>query len=209
MIVARILRQNVVQRVHGHLNTGTLNGTNSLATNASGLDVFSTLSINQAGTYTLTATGGGVTAYSQTFVISAAAPATLAYTSAPVSTTAGLTFATVAVNVVDKFNNPVPNVVVSVISEVLKTSEISTLNGTTSVSSDATGTASFVTLSMTKAGTYTLTASATSVTSIVSGSFTISPAASSQLLFTTEPKSAAAGTALNVAVEALDSFGNT
>ena len=183
--------------------SGTLNGTTALATSASGLALFNNLSINQAGAYTITATSGTATAVSQSFVISPAAAATLAWTIAPVSTTAGTTFATVAVNVTDKFNNPVPNVTVRL------TPSAGTLNGTTSVNTVATGTASFATLSMTKAGTYTLTASATGVTSIVSGSFTISPAAASQLLFTTQPKSAAAGTALNVAVEALDSFGNT
>ncbi len=186
--------------------SGTLNGTTSLATNSSGLDVFSTLSIDQVGTYTLTAMGGGVTASSQAFVISAAAPATLVFTSAPVSTTAGVTFSTVAVNVTDKFSNPVSNVTVK-LTAAANTS--GSLNGTTSVNTDAAGTASFVTLSMTRAGTYALTASVTGATSIASGSFTIAPAAPAQLLFTTQPKGATAGTALNVAVEALDSFGNT
>ena len=116
-----------------------------------------------------------------------------------------MTFATVAVNVTDKFSNPVPNVTVKLTAAA---NTAGSLSGTTSVTSDATGTASFATLSMTKAGTYTLTASATGLTSIVSSSFTISPAAASQLTFATQPKNAAAGTALTVAVEALDSFGN-
>ncbi len=184
------------------ISSSSLNGTTSTAAGSTGLALFNNLSIDLAGAYTITATSGTVTVKSQSFIISPATASTLAWTSAPVSTTAGLTFATVAVKVTDTFGNPVPNVTVKV------TPAASTLGGTTSVASDAAGTASFATLSMTKAGSYTLTATATGMASIVSGSFTIAPAAPAQLLFTTQPKNVAAGAALNVAVEVLDSFAN-
>ncbi len=181
---------------------GTLKGSTPLTTGAAGLAVFSDLSIDQTGTYTITATSGTVTANSQSFIVSPAAAATLAFTAVPVSTTAGATLATVSVSVTDKFGNPVPNVAVTL------TPSAGTLTGTTSVTSNPTGTASFTTLSLKTVGTYTLTASATGLTSIVSGSFTISPALASKLTFVTQPRNVAAGAQQSVAVEALDSFGN-
>ncbi len=185
------------------LTSGTLNGTTPLSTSA-GLAVFSDLSINLVGTYTLKATSGTITTTSTTFTISPAAAATLAYAPGPTgTTTAGKTLAAVNVKVTDQFNNLVPNVAVTL------TPSASTLGGAASVLSNAAGIASFTTLSMTTAGTYTLTASATGPASMVSGTFIIAPAAATQLLFTTEPANVIAGNALPVAIEALDSFGNT
>ncbi len=187
--------------------TGALKGTTPLTTNASGLAVYSDLSINQIGTYTLSAASGTITAASQSFILSPAAAAQLAYTIGPVGTTAGLTLATVALAVTDKFNNPVPNVVVTLTS-TLGANTPGTLSGTTSILSNATGVAAFSTLSIKTAGTYTLTASATGLASVVSGSFTIAPAGATKLSFVAQPRSVIAGAVQTVSVQALDPFGN-
>ncbi len=185
------------------ISSGALKGTPTATTNASGLATFSGLSDTTAGTCTLTAASGTATTLSSQFIITPAAAAKLTFTAEPPASIVANTFFSAAVQVTDAYGNSVPSFSVKL------TPSASILSGSTSVASGATGTATFATLSMTKAGTYTLTASATGLTSIVSSSFIISPAAPSQLLFTTQPKSATAGTSVNVAVEALDAFGNT
>jgi hypothetical protein len=73
------------------------------------------------------------------------------------------------------------------------------------------GVATFSALSLDKVGTgYTLQASATSLSSATSSAFNITPAALSNLAFTTQPVNVTAGTAFpTVVVTARDAFGNT
>src|SRR5439155_1983029 len=85
---------NNVQRVSVTLalqsGTGTLNGTTTRVTDASGVATFNDLSINLAGAKTLRASGGSLSPVtSSTFTISAAAATKLVFTVSPAGANAG------------------------------------------------------------------------------------------------------------------------
>ena len=190
------------QAVNLSVSSGTLNGTLTATTNASGLATFSGLSDNTAGTYTLTATAGTATGLSSSFTIGTAGLASLAFTTGPVSITAGNAVGPVVVKAVDPFGNVLPGTVVSL------SISSGTLTGTLTATASASGLATFAGLSDTTAGTYTLTATSGTVTTL-SSQFIIAPAAASKLTFTTEPPaSITANSAFAAAVQVTDSYGN-
>ena len=95
--------------------SGTLSGTVTQLTNASGLATFNNLSVNLVGTKSLQAASSGLTsATSNTFVISAAAASKVAFISQPTDTTAGNNIASVTVQLQDVFGNSVSTSNVSV-----------------------------------------------------------------------------------------------
>ncbi len=83
-----------------------------------------------------------------------------------------------------------------------------TLNGTASVNASS-GVATFSNLSIDQAGNFTLAASDGSLTTVTTGSFAISPAAATQLVFTTGPVGATAGNLAGIVATVEDQFGNT
>lgn len=140
--------------------TGTLSGTTTQVTDASGLATFPGLSVNLAGTKTLSAASGALgAATSSSFIVSPAAAATLAISGgnpqhAPISTAFGLPL---LATVTDAFGNAVPGVLVtftapgSGASAVVSGSPAMTnAGGVASVTASANGTA----------GSYVVTASA-------------------------------------------------
>ncbi|HEX9506260.1 MAG TPA: Ig-like domain-containing protein, partial [Acidimicrobiia bacterium] len=140
---------------------GTLSGTTTRSTTASGVASFADLSIDKAGTgYTLhgtvPSTPSAVTANSTAFDITAAAPATAAFTVQPTTTTAGVHITpAVEVTVKDAFANLVPGASVTVSIGTNPASGV--LSGTLTRSTSAAGIAAFADLSINKAGTgYTL-----------------------------------------------------
>src|SRR5205807_2355535 len=83
-----------------------------------------------------------------------------------------------------------------------------TFAGTTTVAAQN-GVANFTGLSIAQAGTgYTLAATSGTFAGIVSGSFNVSPAAASRLVFTLQPGNTTAGNTFNTTVTALDPLGN-
>src|SRR5439155_1374912 len=112
----------------------------------------------------------------------------------------------VTVHVTDSFSNNVPGVSVTMTIN----SGTGTLSGTTVLSSDGSGIATFSNLSINLSGGKTLKAASGALTPAISSSFSISPAAASQLVFTQQPSDATAGVAISPAVKvrATDSFGN-
>ena len=198
-------------------NTGTagatLSGTKTL-TPTNGQAVFSNLSIDSAGTgYTLTATAAGLTGgTSSTFAITPGTVTKLAFTVSPVTTTAGQAIPTISVNAQDALGNTDPgytaDVVVAITGGSGKTG--AHLSGTLTHAAVA-GVAGFPSLSIDSAGTgYTLTATSGSLTDAVSASFNIDAGPVTQLLFTQQPSSAQAGSAISPAVMlvAKDAIGN-
>ncbi len=182
---------------------GTLTGPTAATTGALGQATY-TLAGTSAGTYVLTATqtAGTVSTASKPFVIAPAALAALSFVQEPGNVLAGATLNAVAVLATDKFGNAVPG------TKITLTPSAGALAGTTSVTTDATGTATFTTLSLAKPGTYTLTAR-TGTLSALSTSFVVSPGAVAKLSFTTEPVSTTAGSIMKpVVVKASDQFGN-
>ncbi|HEU0010069.1 MAG TPA: hypothetical protein VFT34_09670, partial [Verrucomicrobiae bacterium] len=190
--------------------TGTLSGTTAQSTDGSGVATFADLSINLAGSKTLTATSGAATPMgSDPFAISPAGASQLAVVQQPTNATAGAVIAPpVTVQVQDSFGNNLPNGGVA-IAMALATG-MGTLSGTTSRNTDATGLAAFDNLSINLSGSKNLTASSAGLSSALSSAFTISPAAASQLAFAQQPSDAAAGAAITPAVQVhvTDSFGN-
>lgn len=191
----------------------TLSGTKTV-TPTNGVATFSNLSVDSAGTgYTLRATATSLgDATSGTFAITAGTATKLAFTVNPVTTVAGQAIPTVTVRAQDALGNTDPayatNIGVAITSGSGKTGAV--LSGTAS-QTPATGVANFSGLSIDSAGTaYTLTATSGSLTAGVSAAFNIDAGTVTQLIFTVQPTSAAAGSTItpNVTVVAKDAIGN-
>jgi CSLREA domain-containing protein len=189
-------------------SAGTLNGTTTLTTDSSGVATFSNLSLNTAGSYTLTASSGPVSRESDSFTISAAAAATLEFIQEPTNVTAGATInPAVNVRVVDAFGNVVTGDNSTEVTLALDPT--ATLNGTTTATV-VNGVATFNDLSINTAGSYTLSATGTGLTGDTSASFTVNAGAAAALEFVQEPTNVTAGDTLNpaVTVRVVDVFGN-
>src|SRR5439155_529282 len=196
---------------------GTLSGSTTVAAVA-GIATFPALSVNKSGSgYALTATASGLSgATSATFGITPGPPTQLAFTVQPSGTAAGASI-TPALQIVarDAQGNTVPSFT-GVVTLALETNPAGgTLSGTTSVATVA-GVATFSNLSIDKSGSvktgtgYTLSATAAGLTGVTSEPFDITPGAATQLVFSIQPRAAAAGAhiAPPVEVTALDVSGN-
>ncbi|MFI5712179.1 hypothetical protein [Kribbella sp. NPDC051620] len=157
---------------------------------------------------------------SAAIVLSAGAPAQLAYTTAPPATgTSGSPLATFRVSVKDAVGNTITTGAGS--TDTITLSIASGPAGGTIDSAPATytnvaaaaGVAAFSGVFFTTGGTYTLTATDTSrtgITTATSGSIVISVPAGSKLAFAQGPSSASAGSAISpaITVQVQDSSGN-
>jgi hypothetical protein len=194
---------------------GTLSGTQAVAA-VSGVAVFSTLSIDKAGSgYTLQVTASGVSAaMSGGFDITASSPTMLVFTAQPSTEAAGAPITpAIQVTARDAFGNTATgflnNVTVAITGGTGTPGAV--LSGTRSVGAVA-GVATFSTLSIDKSGAgYTLTATASGLTGAISTAFTINPGPAARLGFTVQPSSMTAGVTIAPAVRvaAQDAFGNT
>jgi hypothetical protein len=188
------------------------NGTTSVtAPVVNGVAVFDSLVINAAGSYSLTATDGSLSgAASGSFTVSPAAASKLVFLGQPSNSTAGATISpAVSVAVKDAFGNTITGDASAV---TLTLSHGAFANGTTSVTASAVnGVATFSSLVINAAGSYTLTASDRNLTAAVSSTFTINPGAAVKLAFLQQPTNTVAGTAISPAVSVAveDIFGNT
>ncbi len=198
---------------------GTLSGATSVAVVA-GVATFSTLSVDRVGSgYALSAAAPGLSSTtSATFAVTAAAATQLASAVQPSTTSAGAGLQpAVQVTVQDALGNAVPGFTgqVSVAITVGTGRGGATLFGIKTVTPVA-GIATFSNLSIDKSGTvkngtgYTLSAMAAGLTGATSDPFDITPGAATQLVFSIQPRAAAAGAhiAPPVEVTALDVAGN-
>src|SRR5207247_8560481 len=135
----------------------------------------------------------------------------LAFTVQPSNTLAGPAMSpSVSVTALHPAGNPVPSFTGSVTVALGNNSGGSTLSGTTTVAA-VNGVATFVDLSLNKAGTgYTLTASASGFAPVTSTPFDIIPGTATRLAFTQQPSTTVAGAAISPAVQvtALDAAGD-
>lgn len=188
----------------GSFATGS---TTVTANTTGGISTFSGLIINTAGNYTLTVSVGSLTGPSFNLTINPAAAKQPVWQTPPAATAvAGNTLSPILVTVDDAFGNQITGSA----SVTMKITGGKFANGSTSVTVSASGgVATFDSLVINAAGTYTLTASVGSMNTSASN-LTVSPAAASKLVWKTAPSiTAVAGTTLNsvlVAVE--DTFGN-
>src|SRR5207244_1134671 len=182
---------------------GTLTGTTTVPA-AHGVATFSTLSIDKIGTgYQLGASATSLAgAISAAFNITPAAATQLVFGQQPTGATAGVAISpAITVRALDGSGNVATGFTGTVIIAIANNAGGGTLAGTTAVAAVA-GVATFSNLSINKAGSgYTLSAAANGVTETTSTGFTISPAAVSQLAFTVEPSSTAAGASITPAVQ--------
>jgi hypothetical protein len=181
---------------------GGLFGTFTAITNSSGIAIFSNLILHTVGGYRLTASVGSVkTAASSAFTITAAAVASLVFVQPPTSSLAGVAISpAVTVKALDAFGNVVVNTTIT----ISRASGSGTLFGTLTATTNASGIATFSTLSLRKSGNCTLLATDGSVKSAASSVFTVSAAAPAKLIFTTIPTSQSN----TVKVSVVDAFGN-
>jgi parallel beta-helix repeat protein/predicted outer membrane repeat protein len=190
---------------------GSLNGTLTVAA-SSGVATFNSLSLNTAGTYTLHAVDGTeniAAATSGSFTVNQSGASQLVFAARSGNATAGVTISPAfVVDVEDQFGNIISDsdsITISVATGP------GSLHGTLTAAA-INGVATFNSLSLNTAGVYTLHAvdGTENITAATSGSFTVNPAAASQLTFVTTPTTATAGAAISPAfvVDVEDAFGN-
>ena len=176
------------------------------STAVNGVATFSTLAIDTADTYTLTASASGLTSStSSPITIAPASPAELMIPLAPGTTTAGTVWNALAVDVEDQYGNLATSATDSVTVALTSGSFAS---GSTLTVNAVDGVATFSNLEMTKPGSYTLVAKDGSFQTTTS--FTVNPGAASQLVVGQLPSTVTAGQNLSPAftVTEEDAFGN-
>ena len=177
-----------------------------------GVATFDALRIERAGTgYTLRATSGDLTeATSNTFDISPAAAAALAFTAQPTNGVAGAALApTVEVTIRDAFGNTASSTDEVTLALVGGASGV-VLNGTTTVAAEN-GVARFPSINVRRVGSgYSLRATSSTLTEAASSTFSITAAEAAKLVFSRQPSNGTAGVALAPAaqVSILDAFDN-
>src|SRR5216117_359442 len=190
----------------------TLSGTTTV-TAVNGVASFGDLSANKTGTgYWLRATATGLsTATSSVFAINPGAAIQLVFGQQPGTTVANrLITPAVKVRALDAFGNLATGFTDAVGIALGNDPGGATLSGTTPLAAVA-GVASFFDLSLNRTGTgYTLTASANAFAPVFSTAFDITPGTATQLAFTVQPSTTAAGVTISPAVQvtALDPAGN-
>jgi hypothetical protein len=207
---------NVTLVITGGTGTAgaTLSGTQTVAA-VGGIATFTDLNIDRSGTgYTLTASASGLTGtVSAPFDISAGTVAALLFTVPPSDAVAGEAISPpVQVTAQDALGNTVSGFTGDVTVAITAGTGTggATLSGTKTVAA-VSGVATFSDLSIDKRGAdYRLTATGDGLTPDTSPLFAISAAAATQLDFTVQPTTTAAGAIITPAVEvtAEDAFGN-
>ena len=180
---------------------------------ASGVASFSGCKIDKVGTYTLTASSGGLTsATSSAFNITVGVASRLAFSQQPSSSSGGTAFATQPrVTIQDAGGNTVTGSSVSVALVIGTNPSAGALSGTTSVAA-ASGVVTFSGLSIDKAGNgYTLTASSGGLTSATSSAFNITVGVATRLAITSSAVSGSASATASlgsITVQRQDAGGN-
>lgn len=197
----------VVMTIASGPGGAVLGGTTTVAA-VGGVATFNNLTLSAAGAYTLTASDGLYTPVtSASFTITAPAANRLAFAQQPLSTTTTSVLAPVVVNIQNSGGTLLTGDTSSVTLAIATGPNGATLGGTTTIAAVG-GVATFNTLTLTTAGTYTLTATDGADTSATSTSFTISVPGVNKLAFATQPQSATTSTTLAaVKVDVEDSSG--
>jgi PKD repeat protein len=209
--------QPITLAINSGPDGGVLLGANNPVTTVNGVAAFTNLEIDDAGVYTLTATGSTVSTHpgmvvSGTFNVAAGAATQLAFTTTPADCTAGSAFGTQpVVTLEDAYGNTVTGTAQNVTLSIF-TGPSHVLSGTNFMAVTD-GVAEFTDLEIDTAGTYTLTATGSTVMTSAPGAltspFSVTPAAANTLVVTSFPSPTDEGIAHNVTVTAMDGYGNT
>jgi hypothetical protein len=193
-----VSQANVVVTAAIASGTGTLGGTLTARTNASGVATFTGLTISGLGAHTLRFSAPGLgQATSSAITVNPGAASKLTITTQPSSTVQnGVALAqNPVIQVRDAGNNAIAQAGVVVTAAI--GSGGGALSGTTTATTDASGVATFTNLVITgTAGARTLSFSAPSLTSITSSSINVTAGAASQIAITTQPSTAASSGAV-------------
>jgi hypothetical protein len=187
---------NVTVAVSNNPGGASLSGTVTVAA-VGGQATFSNLSLDKFGNgYTLQATAASLTpATSAAFNVTSGPATQLVFTVEPVTTPSGSAITPpVVVSAEDGLGNAVPlsgSVTVSINTGPVG----AVLTGTLSVTAAA-GVATFSNLMLDLTGTYTLRAHATGLSDAISTSFDVTTGLSRQTVFTTQPSTVTAGSAI-------------
>jgi hypothetical protein len=177
-----------------------------------GVATFAGCNIDKAGSYTLTATDGALTATtSGTLTITVGVATKLGFTTQPSGAVAGVVFGTQpVVSVEDAGGNTIVGNSSSVLL-ALTTPNGATLVCTANPEGAVAGIATFAGCHVNLTATYTLTATDGAFTAVVSNPLTISPAAPAKVVFTTQPSGSTGGLAFATQpiVTVQDALGNT
>lgn len=185
-------------------------GTATATTNSSGIAAFAGLGISGAGTWTLTFSATGLTSVTSSAVVVTEPASQVSMVTQPSANAQnGVAFAAQpSVRLRDTGGAPVNQAGVSVTASVNGTG--ATLFGTTTVTTDGTGTATFAGLGLNgTVGQYTLTFSSGSLTSATSNPITLAAGAATKLVVSSQPPAAvASGATFSAAVQLLDANDN-
>jgi PKD repeat protein len=184
---------------------GTLAGYTSIESTG-GSATFTNLEIDQAGTYTLTATGNPFPVHgvvnSVSFTVSPGPAAVLAFITQPSNSTGGIPFLTQPVVALeDAFNNvvtgPTDTITLQIDEGDPNTTGSGSLMGTSSLAlTGSTGMASFTNLALSLTGTYVLKASDSTnnaITSVDSAPIFIGVGPATQIVLVTPPSDSTGG----------------
>jgi len=195
--------------------TGTLTCTANPKPVSSGVAAFSGCAVDKAGTYTLTATDGTLSAATSSVAITVGTAVKLGFTTQPsVSSTSGIAFATQPVVAAQDAGGNTVTTYSSLVTLTLSGSGPSgaTLTCTTNPRLASSGLASFAGCAVDKSGSgYTLTAADGTVTAATSSAFSITAGTATKLVFSTQPSNSTGGISFTSqpVVTVQDSNGNT
>ena len=180
-------------------------------TSVDGVATFSNVKMDTAGKFTFNFSGTNFsTGMSNTVTVSPSTPFKVAFAQVPSTATAGVAMSSpaVVVDVEDQFGN-VCNVKDMVKFWMTTSPTKAGLHGTRLVRSVG-GVATFTTLYLTKAGTYTFLASVDGLGLAESGAITVNPGPRYKLIFLHQPSNSPAGAAIGAppVVELIDRYGN-
>ncbi|MFI5454980.1 MAG: beta strand repeat-containing protein [Isosphaerales bacterium] len=186
--------------------TGTLGGTTTLNA-VNGVATFTGLTLSPAGSYTIGATSGQlIPVTTPRNTIHAAVATKLVVTTEPPSSAAGGSTFSLAVSAEDGSGNVDSIYMGSVVLALA--GGTGTLGGTTTLNF-VNGVATFAGLTLSSAGIYTIGATNDRLTPATTTQITVSAAAATKLVVTTEPPSSVtAGSPFSLAVSAEDGSGN-
>ena len=190
---------------------GVLSGTQTVSAVA-GVATFPGLSINIDGTgYNLTAASGSLTgATSTNFNITSSGATKVVFTTQPASAASGASLGSIAVAIEDGSGNIVTGSTAAITLAIgTNAGPGGVLSGTVTVNA-VNGIATFPGLNINLSGTgYTLTAASASLAGATSSAFNIGAGTATQVVFTTQPSSAASGASLgSITAKIEDASGN-
>ena len=204
-----VTTDNSTVTLAAHSGAGTVSGCSESET--AGVVAFSGCSINTVGTYTLTATDGALTTATSGSIVVSSGPATqLAFTREPAGATGGTAFSTQAVvTVQDAGGNTVTDE--TTVPTLTLTTGPGALSGCSPSTAAGVTTFTGCTIDIAHAGDVLTAYDAADGFTTTSSSFDVTVGAPAQVVFTTQPSGAVAGSAFTgqpvVTIE--DAGGNT